>query len=190
MIRDSKNDTLIDQFGGTTGRQYSNLERKLLEEKPDPVISSEDWRFIDNVAEFENLIKWLNYYGKRESVLRQKLVSLKPTIVASISNRRKALLMDSEEQSEVVVEKVESSPLHENGQKIDEPQENGQNELKRTSDEIDAEHTTKMRKPNSPSEQSRNRCLEWVNSAAVERLGTTHYLGAVSKKGRGRKKHV
>lgn len=92
---------IADQTLATT---LTALQRKLIEEKPSPLLSSRDWRYLDSKKLIENLIRSLNPWGKRESHLRKELVALKESIDASIQARRKALQLDTPPEEELELE--------------------------------------------------------------------------------------
>lgn len=72
----------------------SPLQRKLIEESPDPLINGSSWRYYDLSEDITKLMTWLNPWGKRESNLRKELGMVKDAIMANIEARRKALWLD------------------------------------------------------------------------------------------------
>lgn len=89
---------IIDRVGGIPkDEDVTNLlpiQRKFIEEAPEPLVSGDQWRFYDKPEQIDLLIKWLNPWGKRESQLRKELLRVKEGLIASINGRRKALWLD------------------------------------------------------------------------------------------------
>lgn len=112
---------LVDRLGALSSDfnvlDMSLLPRKFIEESPVPLVSGSQWMCFEHTEDLEQLIKWLNPWGKRESVLRKELVRIKDGVVSSISARRKALRLgkahkedgDIESQIEAVLAKIEQS---------------------------------------------------------------------------------
>ncbi|CCH45669.1 Imitation switch two complex protein 1 [Wickerhamomyces ciferrii] len=96
-IKDNR--TLVDEYGAIT-RNLSSIERKLIEENPDPLLTTRHWRYYDTIDDVEKLIKWLNPWGDREVKLLKELNFVKDQINSSIKSRRKALKLDSKSQDE------------------------------------------------------------------------------------------
>ena len=96
---------MIDRFGAVAkNADYTDLtpmQRKLLEESPNPLLESSDWRFYDTRNEVEQLIDWLNPWGNRESRLRKELLAVKEAIGLSIDARRKALCLENRPEDEL-----------------------------------------------------------------------------------------
>lgn len=109
---------LIDRLGALSSNvnvlDLSLLLRKYIEESPVPLVSGTQWMCFERTEDLEQLIKWLNPWGKRESVLRKELVRVKEGVASSISARRKALRLDKvakedgdiECQIEAVISKI------------------------------------------------------------------------------------
>ena len=87
---------LIDEEGSfmVPLAKLSNLQRKCIEEFPDPLMTGLDWRYYDKPEDITKLISWLNPWGKRESLLRKELSLVKEAIISSMEARRKALWID------------------------------------------------------------------------------------------------
>lgn len=68
----------------------SPIQRKLIEECPDPLINGSNWRYYDKKEDIEKLVSWLNPYGIRESQLKKELNFVKDAINFSIEARNKA----------------------------------------------------------------------------------------------------
>ena len=98
---------MIDRFGAVAkNADYTALtpmQRKLLEESPNPLLESSDWRFYDMRNEVEQLIDWLNPWGYRESRLRKELLAVKEAIGLSMDARRKALCLDHRPEDELQI---------------------------------------------------------------------------------------
>lgn len=104
-----KNDIeVIDRLGALSTDvnvlDLSLLNRKFIEEEPVPLISGEQWMYFDKPEELDDLLKWLNPWGKRESVLRKELLRVKEGAASSISARRKALWLDKVPKEDVDIE--------------------------------------------------------------------------------------
>ncbi|KSA01527.1 uncharacterized protein AC631_02748 [Debaryomyces fabryi] len=101
-------DIVIDHLGGLSVTSLTNyltpLQRKILEENPDPLFSGSYWRFYDKPEQVTKLIEWLNPWGERESLLRKELLIVKEAIVQSMAARRKALSLDQQEAKELELE--------------------------------------------------------------------------------------
>ena len=109
LLPDSKEkDIVIDHLGGLTVSSLVNyltpLQRKVLEENPDPLFSGSYWRFYDKPEQVTKLIGWLNPWGEREAMLRKELLVVKEAIVQSMAARRKALSLDQQETKELELE--------------------------------------------------------------------------------------
>ncbi|ODQ82849.1 hypothetical protein BABINDRAFT_5754 [Babjeviella inositovora NRRL Y-12698] len=90
---------LIDEFGAA-GFALLPIERKIIEEKPDPLFSSDEWRFYDKPEEIAALVTWLNPWGRREHALRSELTAIRDRIETSMVARRKALGLDAAREEE------------------------------------------------------------------------------------------
>ncbi|ODV81919.1 uncharacterized protein CANTADRAFT_44339 [Suhomyces tanzawaensis NRRL Y-17324] len=85
-------------------KELSNLQRKTIEEFPDPLVNGTNWRYYDEPEQIDELINWLNPWGKRESTLRKELVSVKDVIVSTMEARKKALSTNSAQEEELKIE--------------------------------------------------------------------------------------
>lgn len=89
---------LVDRLGALPASfnvaDMSLLPRKFIEETPAPLVSGDQWMYFDRVLDLEELIRWLNPWGKREFLLRKELLRVQEGVVGSISARRKALMLD------------------------------------------------------------------------------------------------
>lgn len=81
------------------------IERKLIEECPDPLFNGKYWRYYDKPEEINELLNWLNPWGKRESQLRKELSAVKDAIVSSMEARRNALWLDKIPQGETKIQR-------------------------------------------------------------------------------------
>ena len=95
----TENRTLVDEYGAAA-ENLQPIQRKIIEENPDPLLTTKHWRFYDNASEIEDLLKWLNPWGERETKLLKELNTVKDQIVSSVQSRRKALRLDSKTQDE------------------------------------------------------------------------------------------
>ncbi|KAL6454180.1 ITC1 Imitation switch two complex protein 1 [Candida maltosa Xu316] len=96
-VKDEKEDKVIDNEGLLVVPldKITNLQRKCIEELPDPILTGQTWRYYDNPDDITKLLSWLNPWGKRESILRKELTIVKEAIVSSMEARKKALWIDS-----------------------------------------------------------------------------------------------
>ena len=96
---------LIDEEGSfmVPLAKLSNLQRKCIEEFPDPLMTGLDWRYYDKPEDITKLISWLNPWGKRESLLRKELSLVKEAIISSMEARRKALWIDQTPPEELEI---------------------------------------------------------------------------------------
>lgn len=81
------------------------IERKLIEECPDPLFNGNYWRYYDEPEQINELLRWLNPWGKRESQLRKELSAVKDAIIASMEARRNALWLDKIPQGETKLQR-------------------------------------------------------------------------------------
>lgn len=99
---------VIDRVGGIPKEfqcgELEPMQRKLIEEAPEPLVSGTQWRYYDQTEDIDRLIKWLNPWGKRESVLRKEVIRVKEGMVASIAARRKALWLSKLPKEETAIE--------------------------------------------------------------------------------------
>lgn len=99
---------IIDRVGGIPKGEdvtiLTPVQRKFIEESPEPLISGTQWRFYDRPEQIEMLAKWLNPWGKRESQLRKELLRVKEGLIGSITKRRKALWLDQLPKDAVEIE--------------------------------------------------------------------------------------
>lgn len=137
----------------------SAINKKLLEET-DPLFSSDDWRFYDSYEELDKLTNWLDNWGVREHKLLRELENVKEQIKNSFKSRRKALKLDTEDFDR---ENDDTSPTA------------AEDEIPTSQRKLRA---GKSRKSNEVKQNPQySRCSEWVNNAAIEQLGHTHYEG-------------
>lgn len=98
-------DIVIDNYGAlalsSLAAQLSPLQRKILEENPDPLFNGTYWRYYDHPDQMSKLIEWLNPWGERESMLRKELLIVKEAISQSMAARMKALAEDINKEQEL-----------------------------------------------------------------------------------------
>lgn len=94
-VIDGQEVTIINRFGELMSDdlvpKLSPIERKFLEESPDPLLNGNNWRYFDQKEDIEAIIRWLNPYGTRESQLKKSLIATKDAIINSIESRNKTL---------------------------------------------------------------------------------------------------
>lgn len=84
--------------------ELSPVERKLIEENPDPLFNGSFWRYYDKPEDINKIIGWLNPWGKRESNLRKEMLGVQEAIKSSIEARRNALWLDKIPEGEFILE--------------------------------------------------------------------------------------
>lgn len=99
---------IVDRLGGVPYTADVELltpvQRKFIEEAPEPLVSGGQWRYYDKPEDVEVLRNWLNPWGKRESQLRKEMLRVKDGMTASIAARRKALWLDKLPKEETEIE--------------------------------------------------------------------------------------
>lgn len=99
---------VVDRLGGipyaTDVEDLSPIQRKFVEEAPEPLVSGTQWRYYDKPEDIDSLLEWLNPWGKRESILRKELAQVKDGLVSSMTARRKALWVDKLPKEEIEIE--------------------------------------------------------------------------------------
>ncbi|KAH3663481.1 hypothetical protein WICMUC_005920 [Wickerhamomyces mucosus] len=105
-IKDITNNSFLVDNNGAAGIELTNIQRKLIEEHSEVLLSKDDWRYYDTATEIEDLIKWLNEWGTRESKLLESLKNIKDQLVSSIQARRKALKLSGDSQEETELKRV------------------------------------------------------------------------------------
>lgn len=108
VVRSStENRTLVDEYGAAA-ENLTPVQRKIIEENPDPLLTTKHWRYYDKAKEIEDLVNWLNPWGERETKLLKELNTVKDQIISSVQSRRKALKLDSKsEKEEELTRKIE-----------------------------------------------------------------------------------
>ncbi|KAF5098339.1 hypothetical protein D0Z03_001234 [Geotrichum reessii] len=99
---------LIDSHGSVVN-ELQLAERKSLEEGESRLTSCDDWGYYDTPEEVEQLLKWLNPFGKREMYLIQELTTIKMQIVDSMKARMEDLSRDVKMQTEELEQLRESN---------------------------------------------------------------------------------
>ncbi|KAG7892885.1 hypothetical protein KL936_001059 [Ogataea polymorpha] len=105
-VRDEKGFVVVDKYGSTIERQFSPMERKILEEGSYILVSSSDWGYLERPEQIEELLRWLNIEGEREKHLRKRIVDLQDQITNSLSSRVKTIGIGCKSEDEVKFEKV------------------------------------------------------------------------------------
>ncbi|RCK57742.1 Imitation switch two complex protein 1 [Candida viswanathii] len=122
-ILNEEDEKVIDNEGSLISPldKLSKLQRKTIEEFPDPIMNGTSWRYYDKPEDITKLISWLNPWGKRESVLRKELTNAKEAIISSMEARRKALWMNLTPPDELEIEE-KIAKLNEKLKKLREPE--------------------------------------------------------------------
>lgn len=103
-IKSKEDKVLVDEYGATSIDLISKVERKFIEEQPDPLLTKNDWRFIDTPQDFEKLLGYLNRLGEREGKLFKELDLLKDGIKLSMESRIKLLGLEKKSNDEIKLE--------------------------------------------------------------------------------------
>ncbi|KAK6458169.1 uncharacterized protein RJT20DRAFT_126114 [Scheffersomyces xylosifermentans] len=222
VIKSSSSEVIIDYQGALKTasliKTLSPMQRKVIEEYPDPLINGSNWRFYDKPEQITKLISWLNPWGKREAQLRKELFSVKDAIISSIEARRKALAMDKAPEEELLIES-DIAKLNEKIEQLNSPEESesenedeivtGKRNLRRkvlprkrqklhSVEEAleygEIEELKKMKKElqakldEKRDERDLSRVLEWVNSKAMEAFDKSLYDGGDKARGKATRK--
>ncbi|KAH3666024.1 hypothetical protein OGAPHI_004213 [Ogataea philodendri] len=204
-VKDSKGFVVVDQYGSTIERQFSAVERKILEEGEDVLLCCADWGYLELPEQIEELLKWLNIEGEREKQLRKKIVDIQDQVVSSLSSRAKTLGIGRKSEDELKFEKIiadadlsedEDEDLEQNGDEESRKRKAEDDEIpmpKRTrrggnqdlTRQMQREREAKLEKVSHAREmlhamrtdRDRQNLLAWVNSRAVGEYGYSHYEG-------------
>lgn len=200
---------IIDQYGGLSDvkllKEITPLQRKVIEESPEPLLNGNCWRYYDDPHTIEQLIERLNPWGIRESQLKKEMLNLKDIMKATMTARRNALALDVEDSllsklessNEANLEKAvidndeEASPYESRGRRKTSPR---LEKLKRQKigkyafKEIKTETESESPSASTWHENDREllRVLEWVNSKALDMYDKSLYEGGDRIRGRGR----
>ncbi|KAF2225356.1 hypothetical protein BDZ85DRAFT_248699 [Elsinoe ampelina] len=74
------------------------LERKAAEEGSETVTTAQQWGYIDDADDLDNLITWLDEKGRREKDLKKELVAWRDDIVLQMGKMRAYLNPEKEEE--------------------------------------------------------------------------------------------
>ncbi|KAI1173895.1 ATP-utilizing chromatin assembly and remodelling N-terminal-domain-containing protein [Nemania sp. FL0916] len=121
-------------------------ERKKLEEGQTSVCNAREWGYYSEPSELLALINWLDQRGFNELKLRKELILFKDKIEANMKNRAQYLDAENDPSGEKEIGKKD--------------------EAKRMSTRTKAQ---------AEPEPTHFRCLDWVNTMAIEELGHLHY---------------
>lgn len=166
---------LLDKDGNLQP-DITGVERKFIEEYPSPLKSSEEWGFYDDPEQIDNLLTWLNPYGKRESKLVHEINAVKDQLVDSVTKRQtenqeiEKSALENEDiiqlNSDISLYKSELSGL--NGD------ENGRRKRKR--EDLENRIEEKERERNDLEKEVRLESMfEWENQEALEKHGSELY---------------
>ncbi|WEJ93230.1 imitation switch two complex protein 1 [Yamadazyma tenuis] len=159
-LQDNKAESIIiDKWGGVKPSinhlSLSPMERKIIEECPDPLFNGSSWRYYDSTDDIENVIKWLNPYGVRESQLKKELIGVKDAICFSIEARNKALSNHSklEQQNKLMsqMKDIDEKLAHLSPEQESEDEED---------DEIDFKSKRKRKLRTKPKSKKRQKSFE------------------------------
>lgn len=200
---------IIDQYGGLSDvkllKEISPIQRKVIEESPEPLLNGGSWRYYDDPHTIEQLIERLNPWGVRESQLKKEMLNIKDTMKATMTARRNALTLDIEDSSlskselgnEASSEKADidndgnASPNDSRGRRKTSSrleklkrQKIGNYAFKEIKTESESESPSESTWHENDKELSR--VLEWVNSKALDLYDKSLYEGGDRIRGRGR----
>jgi len=163
---------IIDNLGGIPKdvevSELLVMQRKFIEEAPEPLISGSQWRYFDQTEDIERLVKWLNPWGKRESQLRKEMIRVKEAMITSIAARRKALWLDKLPKVETDIE----THIDAVNSKIEELKSN--NTISTEGEESDDDVTLRKRPHRRTANNSNKRqktTEETINTGTLEDLG-------------------
>ncbi|ODV83212.1 hypothetical protein CANARDRAFT_9788 [[Candida] arabinofermentans NRRL YB-2248] len=139
QVKDINGLTIVDEFGSAAERDYSPMERKLLEEGSNTLLSLKDWGYIEDPKEFENLINWLNPDGDRERLLKKELVDLHEQIKNSLSSRVKSLGIGQPSDDQLKYEKIIAETIISDEESEDTEDIKGENDIVEIEDNDDDE---------------------------------------------------
>lgn len=120
-------------------------ERKAAEEGETRVYTAHQWGYLSQPEQLDDLIKWLDTRGNRESKLRKELLTFRDKIIANMEHRNAYLGLGSDKKDE-------------------DKEKEKREETKRTSSRI------REKTPEPPS----YRCLQWENTTMLEEFGHLH----------------
>lgn len=126
-------------------------ERKAKEEGNTSVFNARQWGYIDDPGDFKKLIDWLDPRGFNELKLRKELVNYRDKILKHMENRQQYLGVPEEKPKETEETNGVNVKTNSTGKRM----------------------TTRTRKSPTP-EQPQYKCLQWINSTAVDELGHLH----------------
>lgn len=141
-------------------------ERKELEEGPTNLHFAKQWGFLEDAADIDKLIEWLDSRGVRELKLKKELTIQRDTIARYTANRLKYVHPERE------------SAKTSNGDENGASGEDGEEE-EAADEKIVIAHTrmsTRTKTYTSGIEELEkvHRCLRWKNTTAVHELGHRH----------------
>lgn len=160
-VIDGQEITIINKYGELMSDELvsklSPIERKFVEECPDPLLNGSNWRYFDQKEDIEAIIRWLNPYGTRESQLKKSLIATKDAIINSIESRNKTLankerILESEkitQRIQQIDEKINTTQSME----VDEDEEDEDDDVV----EIKNGRKRNLRNKNSSNKRSNNK---------------------------------
>lgn len=163
---------IIDSVGGIPNdvdvTELLTMQRKFIEEAPEPLVSGTQWRYFDQTEDIERLVKWLNPWGKRESQLRKEVIRVKEAMITSITARRKALWLDKLPRVETDIE----TDIDAVNSKIEELKSNtaALTEAEVSDDDVITRKRPHRRTANSPNKRQKT-TEETINTGTLEDLG-------------------
>ncbi|KAH8668321.1 ATP-utilizing chromatin assembly and remodelling N-terminal-domain-containing protein [Xylariales sp. PMI_506] len=120
-------------------------ERKKMEEGRTSVFNAHQWGYYSDPSDIDSLLNWLDPRGFNELKLRKELLAFKEKIIANMENRVKYLTATEEEPEQRKETKLESKRM-----------------------------STRTKNQPSPPPQPNYRCLNWVNTMAIDEIGHLH----------------
>ncbi|VEU22373.1 DEKNAAC103362 [Brettanomyces naardenensis] len=105
-VRDSSGSVIVNQYGSAVERKFSPTERKVLEEAPDVLFGSSDWRYLETAEDFQKLLTRLNPSGIREKALKKEATELQDSIKNSLKSRCAFLGIGSKSEERLRLEKI------------------------------------------------------------------------------------
>jgi len=163
----TENRVLVDSYGAAA-ENLKPVQRKLIEEQPDPLLTTRHWRFYDKASEIEDLIKWLNPWGERETKLLKELNTVKDQILSSVESRRKALKLDTQSQEEeALLKEIEEIVISDSEKESSSSESSADSDLELLSDSAEAE--AELKALNEEEQPRTRRSMAAAEKAAEER---------------------
>lgn len=108
VVRDLSGNEVVHEDGTVLDRSFSPIEKKALLERPDLLLESGDWRYLERVEDFEKLLGELNVEGVREKGLKETCLALQGPIRSRLKARVSFLGLDKKNEEQKELEQIET----------------------------------------------------------------------------------